>query len=179
MWHALQSLFSSVSTLVDARKMTAAARLPHRNNSPSPGPISVAGLVMDERDRETLSNLKGHSQWQVRLEDPCEPSWTALSQLGSPIILWDRDLPCGDWRDSVHQLSALPHRPCVLLLSRVIDDYLWNEVVRCGGYDVLSKPLREVEVARAVRLAWSYWASTVATPSGSAKPSPAVQPPTR
>jgi FixJ family two-component response regulator len=87
----------------------------------------------------------------------------ALSKLESPIIIWDRDLPSEDWRDVVHTLAALPQRPCVLLLSRVVDDYLWNEVVRVGGYDVLSKPLKEAEVVRVVRLAWSYWASTAPT----------------
>lgn len=176
MWHTIQSLLSGVSTLVEGRKTILPERTAHRHHSPSPGPIRVAGLVSDERDRAVLSNLNGHSLWQVCLEEPRDGSWRALSQ---PIILWDRDLPCGDWREVVHQLAALSHRPCVLLLSRVVDDYLWNEVVRCGGYDVLSKPLREVEVARAIRLAWSYWASTVTTPSGSAKNGPALQPPTK
>jgi hypothetical protein len=41
----------------------------------------------------------------------------------------------------------------------VVDTYLWNEVVSKGGFDVLSKPLREDDVVRAVRLAWSYWNS--------------------
>jgi len=46
-----------------------------------------------------------------------------------------------------------------MLVSKVIDDYLWNEVVCYGGYEVLAKPVREGEVSRAVRLAWSYWSS--------------------
>jgi len=40
-----------------------------------------------------------------------------------------------------------------------VDDYLWNEVVRRGGYDVLSKPLREEDLMRAIKLAWAYWNS--------------------
>jgi FixJ family two-component response regulator len=46
---------------------------------------------------------------------------------------------------------------CVLLISTVADDNLWNEVVLNGGYDVLRKPLREADLLRAVKLAWSYW----------------------
>jgi FixJ family two-component response regulator len=45
----------------------------------------------------------------------------------------------------------------------VVDTYLWNEVVRTGGFDVLSKPLREDDVVRAVRLAFSYWNSGTKT----------------
>jgi FixJ family two-component response regulator len=132
-----------------------------RYRNPAPGRIVVTGLLMDRRDREALSNLEERDQWHVRLED--NPSWETLTHLESPIIIWDRDLPGEDWRDVVHLLATLPHRPCVLLLSRVVDDYLWNEVVRFGGFDVLSKPLKEAEVLRVVRLAWSYWASTAPT----------------
>ena len=50
---------------------------------------------------------------------------------------------------------------CIVLISTVVDAYLWNEVVRNGGYEVLAKPLREEDVAKAVRLAWSYTAAHV------------------
>ena len=46
-----------------------------------------------------------------------------------------------------------------MLVSKVIDDYLWSELVANGGYEVLRKPLREDEVFRSVRMAWSYWSS--------------------
>jgi len=46
-----------------------------------------------------------------------------------------------------------------MLISRVADDNLWNEVVCNGGYDVLRKPLRQPDVLRAVKFAWSYWNS--------------------
>jgi FixJ family two-component response regulator len=150
MWHAIQSLFSNVSTLVEGKKA-------------AQGSIAVAALVMDERDRASLSTLEVQDQWHLRFED--NHSWNALSKLESPIIIWDRDLSSEDWRQVVHMLASLPQKPCVLLLSRVVDDYLWNEVVRVGGYDVLSKPLKEMEVLRVVRLAWSYWTSTAAAPN--------------
>ncbi len=37
------------------------------------------------------------------------------------------------------RLNNLPARPCVLLASRVADDYLLQEVVRNHGYDLLPK----------------------------------------
>ncbi len=170
MWRAIQSLLANVSTLIERRKDPNAAELPRRYHPPA-GPIVVSGLMVDERDRTTLSNLEEHGQWQVRLADVREASADVFRHLESPIIIWDRDLPCDDWREVVSLLASLPHRPCVLLLSRVVDDYLWNEVVRCGGYDVLPKPLREVELARALRLAWSYWASTATAPARTPRPS--------
>jgi len=56
-----------------------------------------------------------------------------------------------------------------MLASKVIDDYLWNELVSCGGYEVVRKPLREDEVCRAVRMAWSYWSSAAKRASSTTK----------
>jgi len=72
------------------------------------------------------------------------------------IILVDRDLEVLDWRNAVSSLAARGG-PCVLLVSRVVDDLLRNEVVNNGGYEVLRKPLIEEDVERNVKLAWSYW----------------------
>ena len=80
-----------------------------------------------------------------------------MDRLRAPVILCDRDLPGNGWRGMVEGLASSPHRACVILVSAVVDTYLWNEVVRTGGFDVLSKPIRDDDVARAVRLAWSYW----------------------
>jgi len=161
MWHAIESLLSNVSTFVERNKTTQVVWRSRRCTNPAPNRIDVTGLLVDDRDRASLSSLKENNHWQVHIED--NHSLNGLSKLESPIIIWDRDLPGQDWRNVVHALASLPQRPCVLLLSRVVDDYLWNEVVRVGGYDVLSKPLKEAEVQRVVRLAWSYWASTAAT----------------
>ena len=82
------------------------------------------------------------------------------AQLRPHIILLDRDLADGDWRDSLSACASSSAGVCTILISRVTDDYLWNEVVGNGGYDVLVKPLREQNVQRAVKFAWSYWNST-------------------
>jgi FixJ family two-component response regulator len=86
-----------------------------------------------------------------------------LHKLKAPVVLCDRDLPGKGWRGTVEDLASSPHRACIILVSGVVDTYLWNEVVRTGGFDVLSKPLREDDVIRAVRLAWSYWNSATRT----------------
>jgi hypothetical protein len=71
--------------------------------------------------------------------------------------------------ETVEDLASSPHRACVILVSGVLDAYLWDEVVRTGGYDVLYKPLREDDVVRSVRLAWSYWNSAIKTAALSGK----------
>ena len=119
--------------------------------------IAIVALVVDEQDRGLLAGVAARNQWAVHFADTCTQAWTVLNQRKAPIILCDRRLPGSDWRDVVYRMALSPHHACAILLSHVVDDYLWNEVIRVGGYDVLSTPLREDDLVRSVRLAWSYW----------------------
>lgn len=114
---------------------------------------------MNEEDRRLLTGLGSRNQWKMSFAETVAEARSLSENLRSPALLCDRDATGIDWRDAVETLSASSHRPCVLLLSTVVDDYLWNEVIRRGGYDVLAKPLREGDVLRSVKLAWSYWNS--------------------
>jgi FixJ family two-component response regulator len=64
-------------------------------------------------------------------------------------------------RDVIQMMVSSEHQAYVILVSKVADDYLWNEVVRRGGHDLLVTPLREEDVVRAIRLGWSYWDSSM------------------
>jgi DNA-binding NtrC family response regulator len=74
-----------------------------------------------------------------------------------PVILYDRDLTGCEWRLVVPLFAKLSPPPSVILLSAKADRNLWDEVVRCGGCDVLRVPVDRDAVARAVRAACSLW----------------------
>jgi hypothetical protein len=117
--------------------------------------IRVLCLLADPPDRTVVDDVCRKNAWKVYFAShpgnghPLRPN----------IILLDRDLTESGWRESMIALAESSPGACIMLASRVMDGYLWNEVVRHGGYDVLAKPLREPEVSRALRLAWSYWSS--------------------
>jgi len=116
-----------------------------------------------DAERRALTGICSRNRWNLLFAETCEAARTALDKLKAPVILCDRDLPGKGWRGAVEDLASSPHRACIILVSGVVDTYLWNEVVSKGGFDVLSKPLREEDVVRAVRLAWSYWSSATRT----------------
>ena len=115
--------------------------------------------MTSDEDRRLLAGICNRNGWHLLFADTCEEARAALDKLKAPVILCDRDLPGKGWRETVEDLASSPHRACIILVSGVLDAYLWDEVVRTGGYDVLYKPLREDDVVRSVRLAWSYWNS--------------------
>ena len=77
------------------------------------------------------------------------------------MVLCDRELPAAEWRDVIQRMVSSGHQAYAILVSKVADDYLWNEVIRRGGHDLLTTPLREEEVLRAIRLAWFYWSNSM------------------
>lgn len=155
----IQSLLSRISWLAGKRNPAVFRQEANSEDCAPASLLGIVGLVMDEEDRRLLTGLGSRNQWKVSFAGTIAEARALSENLLSPALLCDRDTPETDWREAVETLSASSHRPCVLLLSTVVDDYLWNEVIRRGGYDVLAKPLREGDVVRSVKLAWSYWNS--------------------
>jgi DNA-binding NtrC family response regulator len=116
---------------------------------------AIVALV-GEQERSLLSVLT-QQKWDVHFAESGEQAQVISNQLSAPMILYDRDWPHLEWRAVVRKFASSPHRPCVILLSRVADEYLWDELIRHGGYDILAKPLRPDDVARVMKLALSYW----------------------
>jgi DNA-binding response OmpR family regulator len=74
------------------------------------------------------------------------------------VIVCERDLPDGSWKDVLEMAASLSCPPPVIVTSRLADDRLWAEVLNLGGYDVLAKPLDVLELSRALDLAWRHGA---------------------
>jgi DNA-binding NtrC family response regulator len=119
--------------------------------------VNILVITASQPDRQAFERIATKAEWQVRFADTCEQGLECLGDSHFGVILCDRDVPGGDWREHFSVLHAAAPGSCMILVSRVNDDYLWEEVIRSGGYDVLSKPLQETQVVRAVSLAWSYW----------------------
>ena len=107
----------------------------------------------------TNSPLAVQGQWWVRNTQSVPEAISLLESEKIPIVLFDRDLPDTDWRTILTAMAKSSPDTCILLTSRVCDDYLWKEVVRCGGYDVIPKPLTELTVEHTLQKAWAYWSA--------------------
>jgi FixJ family two-component response regulator len=157
MWSAIQSLLARASSRLARKRNSSFRSVTDSEKRASDGTLSIVGLVLDEQDRRLLAGLGSRNQWSMSFAETIQEAQAHSEQLGASVILCDRDMPGREWGATVQALASSPHRPCVLLVSRVVDGYLWNEVVRRGGYDVLAKPLREPDVLRAIKLAGIYW----------------------
>ena len=169
MRQGIQSLFARIAAFLRRKSGTTTWASSSPASRSSMGPLAIIGLVTSDEDRRLLAGICNRNGWHLLYADTCAAARAALDKLKAPVILCDRDLPGKEWRETVEALASSPHRACVILVSGVLDAYLWDEVVRTGGYDVLYKPLREDDVVRSVRLAWSYWSSATKTAALSGK----------
>ena len=73
------------------------------------------------------------------------------------VVICERDLPDGDWRDVLTESSMLSQPPSLIVMSRLADEYLWAEVLKLHGHDLLAKPLKTREVCLAIDAVWRQW----------------------
>lgn len=121
-------------------------------------PFAVLAIVSLERDRQALRRIASTARWKLTLTESCEEAIEVLGRNRRvPVILCDRDLPGLSWQQALDHLLTKAPGSCAVLTSPVNDEYLWSEVIRRGGYDVLTTPFEEEAVNRSIHRAWSYW----------------------
>jgi FixJ family two-component response regulator len=113
--------------------------------------LAVLAILTSQSDRTQLESIFEKAGWQIAFSNSIDETTTEPV----PIVIYDRDLPGADWRQAIQQLSASQRARKVILASFVADDYLWEEVIHFGGYDILPKPFRESEVRHVVQFAWA------------------------
>jgi len=73
------------------------------------------------------------------------------------VVISERDLLPGTWREILQHTLLLPVPPLLIVTSRFADDWLWVEALNLGAFDVLAKPFETDEVIRVFSSAWRNW----------------------
>lgn len=105
-------------------------------------------------DRTSVSKILQNPCWRIDQAATLQDARKRLEHQGASVILCERDLPDGSWKDLLPLLRELPGIASVVVISRHANDDLWSEVLSSGGYDVLSKPFDRRELVRVVGMAW-------------------------
>jgi DNA-binding NtrC family response regulator len=123
-------------------------------------PVKLVAITQNPDDAEALRQIAASYGWRISIVNSCGAAIASLNEQPTPLVICDRDLSGEPWCDVLAKIAAQPQAVCVLLASRVLDDYLWHQVIRHHGYDVVAKPFRPEELRRSVTFAWSWrgWA---------------------
>jgi CheY-like chemotaxis protein len=118
--------------------------------------VRLLAILPGTEDAAQLRRIAGDLGWSVAIVNTPAEAMARLQAEPVTAAICDQDLPEEDWRVVMNRIAALPKSPCVLLASRVMDQYLWNEVIQCRGYDVVSKPFQSEELRRVLAFALSF-----------------------
>ena len=118
---------------------------------------TVLSITPIEDDHSTLKQIFSEFQWTLHRVRTLASAIAFLAQNHTPVVICERNLAPGTWKDLLDVALVLPRQPCVIVTSRLADEHLWAEALNVGAYDVLAKPFEREEVIRTVSLASRSW----------------------
>jgi len=138
--------------------------VPEGPNSPSPPEIEtrnttipVLSVSPTQDDHDSLERLLHGLKWKIHKTLSLSSAVALLQKVRIPLVVCERELKPGTWRDMLDHLTLLPQLPSLIVTFRFADDYLWAEALNLGAYDVLAKPFDRTEVECILSLAWRHW----------------------
>jgi len=120
--------------------------------SPSPENITLLAVNLNMEDRLSLERILDRQSWTIQGACSLREATTLLDRHPN-LILCEKDLPDGSWRDLVRASESFGDAPPIVVVSRHADERLWAEVLNIGGYDLLVKPFDTSEVRRVTSMA--------------------------
>jgi DNA-binding response OmpR family regulator len=125
--------------------------------------LSVSPIAEDHACLEDTLNYSGawslhrFSRWVVFKCHTLRSALRVMRYNRFPIVVCERDLAPGTWRDLLQPMALLADPPFLMVTSRLADERLWEEALNLGAYDVLAKPFEKNEVVRVLSLARLHW----------------------
>jgi len=117
---------------------------------------SNAALLISpfEQDHKLLQSLFREQGWKLYGAASLESALKLLRQGVASVVITEKDLPIGNWKDVLGAVLRLSSSPLVVVSSLHADEYLWAEALNLGVYDVLAKPIDRMEAIRVFTSAW-------------------------
>jgi len=126
----------------------------HRNKSDVALSRKVLYIGAAPEDHDSFRRILHEPSWRVTAAFSCQQAIACLCRDRIGVIVCDRHLPDGSWRDILSLIAELTEPSVVIVASEDGAATLRAEVQSLGGYEVLSKPFRPEEVSRVINAAW-------------------------
>ena len=108
-------------------------------------PLGILSVSAEAEDHIAVRQSLSGIPCRVQTAESCHSAFGILRYGHISIVVCERDLPDGSWRDVLERVDSSPEMPFLIVTSRLADEWLWAEVLNLGGYDVLAKPFNADE----------------------------------
>jgi DNA-binding response OmpR family regulator len=121
----------------------------------SAGTVEFALLVNPIlEDRRQLGQIFAQNNWLLYIAETLEEALIELRNRPVPVVLVERNLTAGNWKDALVAIQQLQDSPLLVVTTRLADEYLWAEALNLGAHDVLAKPFHASELKWVLESAW-------------------------
>ncbi len=110
-----------------------------------------------EEDLAFLDHMFDDAGWKLLKARTYREALSRLRQQRVSVVLCERRLPDGDWKDVMRRIAEMRDPPRLIVVSRHANEHLWAEVGAMGGFDVLATPFDPQEAAYEIGVAWLDW----------------------
>lgn len=114
--------------------------------------ILLVTVSPNQEDRRYLASILDAPGWTIRGAASLAEALRLLKQKPR-LIVCERELPDGNWRDLLRQASQMDDPPAVIVSTPSADRRFWAEVINLGAFDVLMKPFENNEVRQVLGMA--------------------------
>jgi DNA-binding NtrC family response regulator len=118
--------------------------------------IPVLIVTSRTEDVAELRSILEGTPWDLNDASHLEDPSAAIKGAAPPILLFDRNTAGGTWQVTMKRFIKSRRGVCAVLLSNVGDQYLWDEVVQHGGFDLLTRPFKKEQVLSTLMFAYAH-----------------------
>lgn len=119
--------------------------------------VSLLAVGSAGNDLAQLGRILHKCGWRLGRARTRREASDFLDSTPVRVVISERDLAQGGWRDVLEDLMQRPEPPLLVVTARLADESLWAEVLNMGGYDVLAQPLDREEVTRVIGAAMRHF----------------------
>ncbi len=128
--------------------------------APKPDAPSVLAITPCYMDQLALRIASSRKNWNLLICPTLRSGLRTLRKYPVSVILYDLDTRDVEWRRGVQLLLANSRASCLIVLTRELDDDLWQSAFERGVYDLQHKPLKDnLRLIESVRAAHALIAS--------------------
>lgn len=111
-------------------------------------------ITTDQAFGSDLREVARDHGWNFRHATTVKDATPVLMAEPLPLVVYDGQKGEDDWQPALDYLRRLSSERCILLASPAADPYLWQEVIRRGGFDLFSRSASREEIGRKLSFAW-------------------------
>lgn len=117
----------------------------------------ISVLLVGDRNTycDQIEILLSHTRWNVYRAYSVAEAKSVIDRRCVQVILCQRALVDGSWRD-VLRATERCERPASVVLLAPLNNRTWDEAVNAGGYDLLPVPCVAEELYSVIPAAWRH-----------------------